>query len=160
MTMQTFKATAGRLVSRKHVDTLIRSYKHSRWLQNTERLGKPDSLSAWFTLDNLQEFLEMAKAHAADGIKIYFGAYPDQYEQKPEYSGRQTVVLVATKEKKNAAGRNANKDLYYQKNGKPEILAFDNATLCPPNCGEEGNGMDGDNIGILIFENKDGLRVL
>jgi hypothetical protein len=160
MTAQKTKALTGRLVNRKHVDTLIRNYKHNRWLQNTERLGKPDSLSAWFSLETLKEFLALAEDQQADGLKVYYGVYPSDYPEKPEYGGRQTVVFVATKEKTNAAGAVVNKDIYYFDGREPQILAFNSAGLCPPACGEEGNGIDTDGIGITIFENNGRMHVL
>src|SRR4051812_16413620 len=120
MIAQKTKRLGGRLVDRGHVADLIHNYKQTRWQANSERLGKADSLSASFDLDALSDFLELARKQEADGIKVYFGAYPDFFSENPEYSGRQTVVLVATREKLNAAGKIVNKDIYYPANGKPE----------------------------------------
>ena len=35
-------------VNTEYVDTVIREYKQNRWVQNSERIGKPDSLSVWY----------------------------------------------------------------------------------------------------------------
>ncbi|MBV9988088.1 MAG: hypothetical protein JO301_10435 [Chitinophagaceae bacterium] len=160
MTKQQSKTRTGRLVDRKHVDTLIRNYKLNRWVHNTKRLGKPDALSAWFSLETLKEFLELAEQQQADGLKVYYGVYPADYSEKPEYRGRQTVVFVATKEKTNAAGATVNKDIYYLNGSEAQILAFNEASLCPPNCSPDGNGIDTDGIGITIFENEGTMHVI
>jgi len=162
MTTQKTKTLGGQLVNKEHVDNLIRNYKKERWIHNTNRLGKADSLSAWFDLDLLTEFLQLAKEEHADGVKIYFGAYPDNFEKAQEFSGRQTVVLVATKEKLSENGKTVNKDIYFQKDGKTEILAFNFASLCPPNCGnsDDPGGLDLETIGITIFENNNRLNVI
>jgi hypothetical protein len=89
----------GKYVNTEHVDSLIRTYKKERWIHNTERLGKADSLSSWYSIEELEEFIANAKAEGADGIKLYFAAYPQDFNKIPDYAGRQTVVLVATKQK-------------------------------------------------------------
>ena len=73
----------GKLVNTAHVDTAIKNYKRERWVQNSERLGKEDSLSVWYSVEELQQFLEMAKDHGADGIRMYFGAYSEDYADQP-----------------------------------------------------------------------------
>src|SRR4051812_39198575 len=112
---------AGTYVDTAHVDSVIRTYKKERWIHNTDRIGKEDSLSCWYSIDELQEYIETAKGEGADGIKIYFAAYPNDFEKKPEYAGRQTVVLVATKQKETNQGV-INKDLYVNGENGPQIL--------------------------------------
>ena len=155
----------GKLVDTKHVDTLIRHYKKERWLQNSEKLGKPDSLSAWYGLDELSDFLELAKKSNANGIKMYFGVYPPDFTEVPEFQGRQTVVLVATKEIKTETGT-INKDIYVKRDGNMEILAFNLSVLCPPFCSanfpltESGNlGIDLEKIGVSIIKEGEHLIV-
>jgi len=46
---------------------------------------------------SLSDFLKQASSAKADSIRIYFGVYPEKQEENPEYSNRQTVVMVATK---------------------------------------------------------------
>lgn len=147
----------GRQVDTKHVDTVIRNYKQERWVHNSKRLGKEDSLSVWYSIEELQEFMEMSKEHGADGIKVYFGAYAHDYKENPLYAGRQTVVLVATKHKETMNGE-TNKDLYIPKDNGSVILAYNMGGLCPPYC---GTGSDfGDGIGITIVDKgEDGLIV-
>jgi hypothetical protein len=73
----------GKYVDTAHVDTVIRTYKQERWVHNSDRLGKEDSLSAWHSIEELEEFINTAKRHGADGIKIYFAAYPENYSEYP-----------------------------------------------------------------------------
>lgn len=107
----TTTAMSGRLVSKKHVDELVRNYKKQRWVLNSERIGKPDSLSTTFNLENLSAFLEKAKKANADSIRVYFGVYPEKFEENPSYGDRQTVVLVATKKSPNALGEEVDKEV-------------------------------------------------
>jgi hypothetical protein len=165
ITLQKEKKGVGKLVGKDHVNELVRNYKTQRWAQNTERIGKPDSLSAWYSLENLQEFLDLARENNADGIKLCFGVYPEGFEPNPTYSGRQTVVMIATREKETGPGISINKEIYFQKDGKVEILAFNFSSICPPSCGDSGDTInpwnnDLDTIGITIFTNKYGMSVI
>ncbi|MBS1933374.1 MAG: hypothetical protein JST96_05190 [Bacteroidetes bacterium] len=147
----------GKYVNTEHVDTVIRTYKKERWVHNSERMGKPDSLSAWYSVEELEEFLDKAKQHGGDGIKMYFAAYPENYTATPEYAGLQTLVLVATKSKETENGI-ANKDIYFTKDGSTEILAYNASRLCPPFC---GSGVEFGKIGVTIIDNGiDGLSVI
>ena len=147
----------GKFVNTEHVDTIIRNYKQERWVHNSKRLGKEDSLSVWYSVEELEGFLENVKEHGGDGIRMYFGAYGPQYTEHPLYAGRQTVVLVATKEKETAQGE-ANKDLYITTENGTSILAYNVGKLCPPFCIEHGGGYE--EIGITIVDKgEDGLVV-
>src|SRR5687767_5507681 len=101
----------GKLVNTEHANTVIRNYKQERWVHNSKRLGKEDSMSVWYSVEELQEFFAKAEAHGADGIRMCFGAYAHDYADQPLYAGRQTIVLVATKEKETQNGT-IRKDVY------------------------------------------------
>jgi hypothetical protein len=132
-------------------DTLIREYKHKRWVPNSERISKPDSLSAWYSIEEMENFLALAKTYSGDGIKFYYGAYPDDYSSKPEYAGRQTLVMVGTRSKLTNTGAIANKDIYHSKNGKLKILSGTQPGICPPYCNPPSEGGMGD-LGITIID--------
>jgi len=145
----------GKQVGNDHVNSVIRNYKTERWVHNSKRIGKEDSLSVWYSIEELEDFLALAKEHGADGVKLYFGAYSEHDAPKPMYEGRQTVVFVATKEKDSPSGV-VNKDLYITTEKGPEILAYNIGTLCPPYC-SIGDGMG---IGITIVDKgEEGLIV-
>ncbi|HMH31938.1 MAG TPA: hypothetical protein VK543_02855 [Puia sp.] len=139
--------SVGKYVDNKHVDTVIRTYKHERWVQNSERIGKEDSLSAWYSVEELEEFIANSKDHGADGIKLYFAAYPADFAEKPEYAGRQTIVLVATKSKETTQGT-INKDIYLGTEKNPQILAYNLSRICPPLCYKSPDG----DIGLTIVD--------
>ena len=147
----------GKYVDTAHVDTVIRTYKQERWVHNSDRLGKEDSLSAWYSVEELEEFIDTIKQHGADGIKIYFGAYPENFEEVPEYAGRQTVVLVGTKQKTSSQGVLTDKDIYVNTENGSQILAYNMSKICPPFCGtKEDTG-----LGITIVDRKEqGLTVV
>lgn len=149
----------GKYVDTAHVDSVIRTYKQERWVHNSDRLGKEDSLSAWYSVEELEEFIDTIKQHGADGIKIYFGAYPENFEEVPEYAGRQTVVLVATKQKTSGNGVLTDKDIYVNTESGSQILAYNMSKICPPFCGTKEEGTGG--LGITIVDRKDqGLTVV
>ena len=152
-TIQKKSLKVGKPVNTDHVDTVVRNYKKERWVHNSKRLGKEDSLSVWYSIEELEEFMAKAKDHGADGMKLYFGAYDENYKEQPLYAGRQTVVLVATKLKITQAGK-SNKDIYIQTEKGSSILAWNAGSLCPPFCGTRDKDFDGD-IGITILDRGD-----
>lgn len=160
MTTKTQKKE-GKLVGKKHVDELVRNYKKQRWTFNSQRLGKEDSLSTTFNLESLSEFLQRASQVKADSIRVYFGVYPENFEEHPEYSNRQTVVMVATKQTILENGKKVDKEIYIKKKEGYDILAFNFGKICPPDC---GTGLPPDNdsgsIGVTIFTNKEGMRII
>jgi hypothetical protein len=160
--MVTVKASkkVGKYVNTKHVDSLLKTYKKERWIHNSNRIGKADSLSVWYSVEELKEFLETAQNNGADGIKMYFGAYTKESAKDEVYEDRQTIVLVATKTKQTESGDSIDKSVYVKTEKGVEILAYNIGKLCPPYCGGSGQGFDLDTIGISIIDNKDGMIVV
>jgi hypothetical protein len=140
----------GKMVDTDHVNTVIRNYKRERWVHNSKRIGKEDSLSVWYSVEELEDFLARVREHGGDGIKLYFGAYGEDYTGNPLYAGRQTVVFVATKAREAEQGT-VNKDLYINKEEGSTILAYNFGSLCPPYC-STGDGMG---IGVTILDKGD-----
>lgn len=113
-----------------------------------------DTKSAWISREEVNVLLDQ---NEADGIRIYFGRYPDDI---PEVGGRLTVILVATKlaephndpetdarrsrsllnEKKEANSVSAT--LYVKVNGDYEGMGADAIPLCPYHCPDEPSGLD------------------
>lgn len=152
-TIQKKSLKVGKQVNTDHVNTVIKNYKKERWVHNSNRLGKEDSLSVWYSIEELEEFIAMSKDHGADGIKLYFGAYDKDYKEQPLFAGRQTVALVATKHKITEAGE-SNKDIYIQTETGSTILSWNAGSLCPPYCGSKDGFGYGD-IGITIVDKGD-----
>ena len=149
---------AGKRVNTKHVDSLIKNYKRQRWVQNSKNLGKEDSLSVWYSLDELMSFMQTAKESGSDGIRLYFGVYDKETTEDPSFEGRQTIVLAATKEKEIENGT-ANKEVYVQTKDGTSILAFNSGKICPPYCTEIGDDSGGFGF-ILIDKGNEGLCVV
>ena len=165
ITSQEKSLNVGKYVDNQHVDTVIRTYKQERWVHNSDRIGKEDSLSAWYSVEEIENFLEVAKQHGADGLKIYFAAYPEDFTEVPEYAGRQTVVLVGTKRKLSSIGTDVDKDIYVNSEKGSQILAYNMSRICPPFCGgskDDGTLPDfGEGLGITIVDRKDqGLVII
>jgi hypothetical protein len=142
---------AGKFVSTDHTDTLIRNYKQERWVNNSKHIGKEDSLSVWYSAEELERFLEKIKMHGADGVRFYFAAYDKEYKEQPLYAGRQTMVMVATQSKETEKGI-VDKDVYLNTGAENSILAYNNGKLCPPFCKPS---YDGDDLGIGIVDRGD-----
>ncbi len=164
MLVATKTKKAGKYVNSKHVDSLLSNYKKERWVQNSKHIGKEDSLSVWYSIEELQEFVETAKRNGADGIKMYFGVYNKETAGDVRYEERQTIVLVASKTKELENGATIDKNIYTVKENKPEILAFNVGRICPPSCstgtGNGSGGFDWDNMGILIDKKEEGMVVI
>jgi hypothetical protein len=140
---------AGKFVDTDHVEAAIRNYKKERWVHNSQRLGKEDSLSVWYSVEELEEFLDKCKENGADGIRMYFGAYDREQAPKAGYEGRQTILLVASKEKDTLGGISS-KDVYVATDDGPTILAYNVGRLCPPVC---PTGYPPKTLGTTIIDN-------
>ena len=152
-TIQKKSVRVGKQVNTDHVNTVIKNYKRDRWVHNSKRLGKEDSLSVWYSIEELEEFIAKSKDHGADGIKLYFGAYDKNHKEQPLYAGRQTIALVATKNIVTPNGE-SNKDIYINTERGTTILGWNAGSLCPPYCGTIGGG-GFDDIGITIVDKGD-----
>jgi len=141
---------AGRLVNTGHVDTIIRNYKQERWVNNSKHIGKEDSLSVWFTIEEIEAFLAKAKDQGADGLRFYFAAYSNDFAEQPLYAGRQTIVMVATQGKETEKGI-VDKDVYVNDEKGTSILAYNYGKICPPFC-KPSSGEEGVDIGITIVD--------
>jgi hypothetical protein len=151
MTTQVKNSVKARKTARtEDAESFIREYKQKRWVQNSERMGKADSLSAWYSVEELENFLALAKSNGGDGIRFFYGAFPENYSAKPEYAGRQTLVMVATKSRIMHDGCSIDKNIYRKNNGRVEILSGDLPKVCPPICPPPDGGM-GD-FGITIVD--------
>jgi alpha-mannosidase len=147
----------GKYVDTNHVDTLIRTYKQERWAQNSEKIGMDDTLNFYYTIDELQEFLETAKQAGANGVRVHFGVYPMGFQERPENAGRQTTVLVATKrEEAAAAAPNAfvERNVYVNNGKGTQVLAYNMMGL-PDDTMTEWGG-----IGVTLIDKGDSAIIV
>jgi hypothetical protein len=164
LTIEKKSLQVGRFVDTHHVNTVIRQYKQERWLENSRRIGKDDSLSVWYSVEELEMFLAKAKDHGANGVRMYFAEYPANYHPEADMANRQTIVMVATKSK---TGATDSKDVYINDGNKTSILAYNFGQTCPnycPGTGKGGGGLDGDTWGdigtTLVDKGDEGMIVL
>jgi hypothetical protein len=139
----------GKYVDTNHVDTLIRTYKQERWKQNSERIGQEDSLSLFYTIEELEQFLQKSKEAGANSISIHFGAYPENFTERAGYAGKQTTVLVATDRQETENGI-AHRNVFVETKKGKQLLAY-NMGSWPPG---SGSGSD-DGFGITIIDQGD-----
>jgi len=129
-TIEKKSVNAGQFLTNDQVTSLLSTYKQNRWVDNSEKLGKEDSLTAHVTIEQLEMLIERIKLHGGDGVRLHFAAYPEDYAPIPEFAGRQSVVMVGTR--KNNEG--ANKEIYMSEGTEARILAFGDMPICPPWC--------------------------
>jgi hypothetical protein len=137
-TIEKKSVNAGKFVTKQEVDTLITSYKQERWAANSDKLGKADSLSVWFSVEDIEAFLDTVKSNGGNGVRFQFGVFNAENATEPEFEGRQTLVMVGNRSSDGSYGKS--KELYSNKNGNPEIVALAGGVLCPPFCGGGGLG--------------------
>jgi hypothetical protein len=151
----------GKYVNTEHVDNLIRNYKKDRWIQNSENLGKQDTLGVWFSAEELEEFIQTARMHGADGIRICFGVYGANAPRKGT-EGCQTVALVATSSNEESF---IGDDVYVENNGKAGLLAYNTAfplwpitpTVTTPTT---TTILKANEVGTMMTAGKDGLMII
>jgi len=140
----------GRYVDANHVNTLIRTYKQERWQQNSERIGQDDSLSLFYSIEELEEFLQKAKEAGANGVSVHFGVYPENFNEREGYAGKQTTVFVATDRQETVTGI-THRNVYQETNKGKQLLAYNMGTWPP------GSGTDTDwnGLGVTIVDKGD-----
>jgi hypothetical protein len=158
LTIEKKSLRVGKYVDANHVDSLVRTYKQERWKYNSERMGKDDSLNVYYTVNELQEFLQKSQEAGADGIRIHFGVYPDNFAEKPEKAGMQTVVMVATRRHETESGI-MEKNVYVSTEKGSKILAY-NMGGTPTPLGRNGDDEWGGMGTTLVDLGNKGMKVV
>jgi hypothetical protein len=151
-TIEKKSVNAGQFATKQEVDTLTSTYKQERWAANSDRMGKADSLSVWFTLEELEGFLANVKDNGGDSVRFHFGVFPEGYSI-PEFVGRQTIVMVGNRTKDGSY--TSSKELYANNENQPEIVAYNGGIICPPYCGTGGKGKS-----TLIVREDNSMEVI
>jgi hypothetical protein len=164
-TIEKKSVNAGKCATKQEVDTLIRSYKQERWADNSERIGMADSLSVWFSVEDLEDFLGTVKANGGNGVRFHFGVFSAENAPEANLEGRQTLVMIGNRSTDGT--HNNSKELYSYNNGQPEIVASFGTLPCPPLCGNGGSGLgnrksDGTILGsaTLIDRGENGMSII
>jgi hypothetical protein len=122
---------AGKFLANDQVSTMLSTYKQNRWVDNSEKIGKEDSLTVSVSIEELEMVIERIKLHGGDGVRFHFAAYPDNYTPQPESSNHQTIIMIGTRK----AADGANKEIYMSEGQDARILAYGDMPFCPPYCG-------------------------
>ncbi len=152
-TIEKKSVKAGKYVNQQEVNTYIDAYKKDRWMQNSDRMGKADSLSVWFTVEELEGFLATVKENGGNGVRFHFGTFSENHVENPLVSGLQNIVMIGTRSKDGSY--ETAKQLYAQNGETSEIVAYGNGIPCPPLCGPGGKGRS-----ILIQNGEKGLSII
>lgn len=150
-TIEKKSVRVGKFVDANHVNTLIRTYKQERWAQNSERIGGEDSLSLFYSIEELEEFLQKAKQAGANGVSVHFGVYPKNFNEREGYAGKQTTVFVATDRQETENGI-SHRNVYQQTNQGKQLVAY-NMGSWPPGSGTDNDDWGG--FGITIIDKGD-----
>jgi len=130
-TIEKKSVNAGKFLTNEHVATLLSTYKQNRWVDNSEKIGKEDSLTVSVSIEELESLIERIKLHGGDGVRFHFAAYPENYAPQPIFSNHQTLVMIGTR--KGADG--ASKEIYMSEGKDARLLAYGDMPFCPPVCG-------------------------
>jgi hypothetical protein len=97
--------------------------------------------SVWFSLQRIESMLtllyqESLRGAGTNGIRLYFGQYPEDYDQPKEWAGKNTVIFVSTylKDKMNV-------DYFKHLPVPPPMFPENKGEICPPpsDCGNNGS---------------------
>ena len=86
------------LISPEQIKKLDQAYNSRHTLISDSLIDTPDNRSSWYSIEEIESYLEYAKNQASelgytlDGLRLYAGAYPDT-EEGP---GLMTMFFVPT----------------------------------------------------------------
>lgn len=71
----------------------IARYKNNKHVLLSEKLGKPDTKSVWYTKEHIEKLLEEMVHADANGLRIYLG----EYGPEENFNGQLCLLMVMTK---------------------------------------------------------------
>jgi ribosomal protein L31 len=92
MSDETLKPVGGYITPDEAQQMIDLHSKERREMVKNQR-GIEDTQSCWYTIAELMNYLQTIQENGADGVRIYFGVYPDSH---PTYPGQQTIVFGPT----------------------------------------------------------------
>ena len=102
--MKNLPAKPNQLITREFAKQLNVNYNSHRAKHLLKSTNKEDANAIWYSLEALESYIEYIKTHGADGgyevdgIRFYFGVYPDDKEHG-EKAGLTTLFLAPTGKK-------------------------------------------------------------
>jgi hypothetical protein len=94
------------LITKEEAQELNRNFINSKSDAMDKITGNEDSNAIWFSIEDLENFLEIAKnqlsedGKVVDGVRVYLGSYSNDYPEK-ELSGMTTVFMVSNSKDEN-----------------------------------------------------------
>lgn len=101
------------LITKEFAKELNLNYTHKRAKLIHKSTKREDANAIWYSLEALESYINYIKTHGADtgyevdGIRFYFGVYPDD-EKHGEKAGLTTLFLAATGKKAASAAETSN----------------------------------------------------
>lgn len=89
------------LITKQEAQQLNRNFINLKSDAMDKITGREDSNAVWFSIEDLENFLHIAKNQLSDegkvidGVRVYLGSYSNDYHVK-ELSGMTTVFMVST----------------------------------------------------------------
>lgn len=126
------------VINYKIAKELVENYQ-GRGFKPNDRVGFNDTRCIWFSLDQLESFVQRTRAEGGDGVRFYLAAYSldsiSDFKILEDYRDHTTLVLVSTK----PYGEKKHVD-YYKDGSLLSAIPENQGELCPPpsNCIEEG----------------------
>ncbi len=116
----------------------IKNYREKKLPLLSNAMGKPDTESGWYSLEQFEELMREMYYQHADGLRIYFGAHSSDDHLYPD---QLTVIFVPTFYNSETDNHEdivieqseayATRAVTFEKDVKKNI---DTLTLCPPLC--------------------------
>jgi len=137
----------GAPITREEVKLLVAEYNRS-----TQHIdGKSKTKSVWFKYEVIEDMFKQLKAErennvGTDGLRVFFGTYPevDPQGNRYEFQKRNTVVFVSTKEAIADDGKVYHKNYFDHPASTEKGLLSDpinRGELCEPNCNGADEGL-------------------
>jgi hypothetical protein len=130
-------------VYKEVVNERVHNFRNNKLPLLSDAIGKPDTQSGWYSLQQFEELMrEMYYLHA-DGVRFYFGAHSSN---DPLYPDQLTFVLVPTYWD---ASTECHKDIVVEEmpdfetrnaietsaaKHSEDVKNYDTISLCPPRC--------------------------
>lgn len=122
-------------ITPKEAEDLNQNYVKTRAKVVDVAIGKKDSISSWFSLEDLKAYISYvesegkAKGITVDGLRVYFGAY-SKNDKNPTKNNYSTVFFVPTQSKKGDS---------LEDGELGAVQSSDIVTIDPMNDGKTGN---------------------
>ncbi len=87
------KPLPGIFISKNVVNERVNNFQSNKLPLLTNAIGKPDTKSGWYSIEQFEELMREMYYLNADGVRLYFGAYSND---APEYAGQLTIIFVPT----------------------------------------------------------------